>query len=118
MKRTTLVSVKDAGHSNEIKRHPELGISLDVQRLLARQTRSEAGSGVLAAREARIRNVEKLRGYRGRRERVRVSDPSDKVLVDNPAGAAAAGRRLERGAHRADCPVGAVKLCGSWLGRE
>ena len=118
MKRTTLVSVKYAGHSNKIERHPKLGISFDIQRLLARQPRRKARRGILPAREACVRNVEQLRGYRGRRERVRVSDPSDEVLVDDPAGAAAAGRRLERGAHRADCRVGAVKLWGSWLWRE
>lgn len=112
-KRTTLVSVKDAGHPNKIQGHPKLSIRLDIQRLLTRQPRRKARRGVLPAREARVRDVEELRGYRGRRERVRVSDPSDEVLVDDPACAAAARRRLERGAHRADRPVGAVKLCGS-----
>lgn len=85
---TALVAIKDSGHADQVQGHSEFGIGLDVQGLLPREAGGEARRCVLAAREARVGDVEQLRRVWRRRERIGVSYPSDVVLVNHALAAA------------------------------
>jgi hypothetical protein len=85
---TALVAIKDARHADQVQRHSKLGIGLDVQWLLPRETGSKAGCGVLAARQACVGNVEQLGRVWWWRERIGVPYPGDIILVDHSLAAA------------------------------
>jgi hypothetical protein len=84
---TTLISIEDAGHAHEIQWHSELGIGLDVQWLLPRETRSKAGVGVLTAGETCVGDVEQFRRDGRWWERVGEADAGDEVLMDHALAA-------------------------------
>jgi hypothetical protein len=85
---TAFITVKDTRHADQVQGHSELGIGLNVQWLLPRETGSKAGCGVLAARQACIGDVEQLGRVWWRRERIGVSYPGNVVLVDHSLAAA------------------------------
>jgi hypothetical protein len=85
---TALVTIKDARHTNQVQGHTQLGIGLDVQGLLPRQTRGKSRRGILATGKANVRNVEQLRWVGRRGERIGISDARDEVLLNRPIVAA------------------------------
>lgn len=78
---TSLVAVKDTRHSDQVQRHAELSIGLNVERLLSRQTRRKRRRGVLTASQANVGDVEELGRVRGRWKSIGVADAADEVLV-------------------------------------
>ena len=59
----------------------QLGVGLDVERLLAHETGGKARIGVLVAGQAGAGHLEQLGRQRRRRQRVGVADAGDEVLV-------------------------------------
>lgn len=83
---TSLIAIEDARDADQVDGHAQLGIGLDVQRLLPREPRRIPGAGVLSAREAGAGDVEELGRVRRRGEGVGVADAGDVVLVHHPLG--------------------------------
>lgn len=88
MQHTALITVKDAWHSHQVQRHAKLRIGLNVQWLLPRKARGKARCGVLTARKSSIRDVEELGRNGWWRERIRVSNPGNEILMDHALAAA------------------------------
>jgi hypothetical protein len=57
---TTLIIFKDSLQTNQVDRHTQLCIGLNVQILFSGKPRRVSGTGVLPRREAGVGNVEEL----------------------------------------------------------
>jgi hypothetical protein len=67
---TGFIAIEDLGDTNEVDWHSQLGVRLNVQRLLAREPGRKAGRCVLPAGEAGVGYVEQLGRTWRRRKRV------------------------------------------------
>jgi hypothetical protein len=110
-RRTVLVALEDAAQADEVDAHAQLGVGLDVERLVAEEARAERGARVLAARDGIVCDFEEL-GREGRgREGVGVADARDVVLVVAFMGHGCGWRLDEDGKERG----GGWRRGGGWI---